>query len=132
MAWPRHQSWGAWWRGRGRRRRMARQRVEEIAIPAEDATGDPQGTDRTWHTPAPSGSGLVVNRNSLVKLAITAAVVICALLRWDAGASFFLGLLAASVSGLLDGRVSVAAGLACLACCPLLLLAEQYAWLQQS
>lgn len=68
----------------------------------------------------------------LVKLAVTIVVIIVALWRWGPGASFFLGLLVASGSGLLSGRVSAAIGLLCLAACPLLLIAEQYAWLQRS
>jgi hypothetical protein len=43
-----------------------------------------------------------------------------------------LGLLLASLVGLVDGRVSVVAGLVCIAACPILLIAERQAWLQQS
>lgn len=71
-------------------------------------------------------------RGALIKVAITAIVVVIALLRWDVGAAFFLALLIASICGLIDGRVSVALGLLSLACCPLLLVANHEAWLQQS
>ena len=44
----------------------------------------------------------------------------------------YLGLLTASLTGLIDGRFSVAAGLLAIACCPLLLIADHEAWLQRS
>lgn len=67
-----------------------------------------------------------------IKAVVTAVVVIVVAGRFDAGAGFFWGILAACLVGLFDARVAVAAGLIALASCPLLLLAEQYAWLQQS
>jgi len=71
-------------------------------------------------------------RKLLIKLAIIAAVAIVALLRWDVGAAFFLALLVAAGTGLLDGRVSIVLGLISLALCPLLLIADREAWLQRS
>lgn len=68
-----------------------------------------------------------------MQLAATLIVFCAALgLQWELGAAFLLGLLAASVLGLLDGRWSVAAGLVCLACSPILLVGAQHAWLQRS
>jgi hypothetical protein len=43
-----------------------------------------------------------------------------------------LGLLVASLLGLIESRVSIVAGLVCIAVCPVLLIAERQAWLQQS
>ena len=71
-------------------------------------------------------------RQSLIKLAIITAIAVIALIRWDVGAAFFLALLAASVMGLLDGRISITLGLLSLAVCPLLLIADHGAWLQRS
>jgi len=68
----------------------------------------------------------------VARLAALSAAIVVALAHWDGGAALFLGLLIASCTGLLDGRVSVAIGLLSLAACPLLLIAERYAWLQQS
>ncbi len=67
-------------------------------------------------------------------VAQVAATLIVALitLRWGEGAAILLALLAASVSGLVDGRLSVALGLLCLACGPILLIGAQHTWLQQS
>lgn len=75
---------------------------------------------------------LLAQRRCLVRFGLVIAVVAVSLLRWDGGAAFFLGLLAASIVGLVDGRVSVAAGLCALALCPLLLIANREAWLQVS
>jgi len=66
------------------------------------------------------------------KILATIAVAVLAFLRWDAGAAFFLALLTASVTGLVDRRVSAVLGLLCLASCPLLLIADREAWLQRS
>jgi hypothetical protein len=72
-------------------------------------------------------------RRLLVKPVIVVIIVLVALmLGWGVGAAFLLGLFAASVSGLIDGRWTVAAGLCLLALCPLLLLFDKTAWLQQS
>lgn len=69
----------------------------------------------------------------LMKCAVLAIVVLAAfLLGWGGEAGLLLGVLAASVSGLIDGRLSVAVGLLLVACCPILLMADQNAWLQQS
>ncbi len=68
----------------------------------------------------------------LGKVLITMVVALIALLRWDAGAAFFLALLTASVTGLADRRVSVTLGLLSLASCPLLLILDREAWLQRS
>lgn len=66
------------------------------------------------------------------KLIITFIVVLAVLLSWGVGAAILLGLLAASVIGLADSRLSLAIGIACIACCPLVIIAEQGTWLQQS
>ncbi len=71
-------------------------------------------------------------RKLAVKLVIVLVIVIGALLRWDGGAAFFLGLLATSIIGLIDGRISIAVGLLAIAICPLLLIANRDSWLQQS
>ncbi len=76
--------------------------------------------------------GFISSNTWIGKLALTVVVALVAALHWDVGATLFLGLLSASVVGLLDGRVSVALGLIGLACCPLLLVADQQAWLQRS
>ncbi len=68
----------------------------------------------------------------LAKLAFALGVTVLALLHWDAGAALFLGLLALSLSGLVDGRVSVVAGLIGIASCPLLIIADQQGWLARS
>ncbi len=68
----------------------------------------------------------------LVQFSITLAIVVVAFIHWDGGAAFFLGLLVASVIGLVDGRVSIVLGLLSIAACPLLLIANREAWLQQS
>jgi len=84
-------------------------------------TLDPSSFTRRW------GTVTIV-----VRLVVVAAVAIMALLRWDGGAAFFLGLLAASITQLVDGRVSIGVGLFAIAACPLLLIANREAWLQQS
>jgi len=71
-------------------------------------------------------------RRVLIKLGIVAVVTIAAFLLWGGGAAFFLALFAASICGLVDGRISVVLGLLSLACCPLLLVINREAWLQQS
>ncbi len=81
---------------------------------------------------AVSLEGLRGNWKRLGKILFTLALAIAVLIHWDPGAMFYVGLLAASVTGLIDGRVSVAAGLLCIVCCPLLLIVDQEAWLQQS
>jgi hypothetical protein len=53
-------------------------------------------------------------------------------LHLDPPSTALLGLLVASLLGLVDGRVSVVFGLVCIALCPILLIAERQAWLQQS
>src|SRR5437016_2317575 len=88
--------------------------------------------DNMWRPATPIGWNVVRLRRSLIKSVVTAIVVIVALRAWDGGAAFYLGLLAASITGLIDGRLSVAAGLVCIAACPILQIAEPHAWLQQS
>jgi hypothetical protein len=78
------------------------------------------------------GSVFSIRRRLLIKVVATVAVAFVALLRFDGGAAFFLTLLTASVTGLVDRRVSVALGLVSLASCPLLLIADREAWLQRS
>lgn len=68
----------------------------------------------------------------LLKLLVTVIVMAVGLLLGGIGGAFFLGLLAASVTCLIDSRIAAGAGLICLASCPLLLVAEQQAWLQRS
>lgn len=73
----------------------------------------------------------VVRRNS--KLIVTALVILVALaLGLGAQAAFLLGLLVASVMGVIGWRWSVLAGIICLAGCLLLLLYDRATWLQQS
>ncbi len=71
---------------------------------------------------------------ALARVAATLVVLLVAALRLhlDPPSTVLLGLLAASLLGLVDGRVSVVAGLVCIAACPILLIAERQAWLQQS
>ena len=71
-------------------------------------------------------------RRVAIKISVTVVVALFVLLRWDAGAAFFLALLTASVTGLVDRRVSVSLGLFSLASCPLLSVADREAWLQRS
>jgi hypothetical protein len=85
-----------------------------------------------WHIAVSPERGLLAHRGRVAGVLITSAVTCAAFARWDAGAAFFLGLLAASVTGLIDGRVSVLAGLLGIALCPFLVLAQQESWLQQS
>lgn len=63
---------------------------------------------------------------------IVVAVLVALFAPWGAGAAILLGLLAASASGLVDSRVSIALGLLCIACCPLAIVGQQYGWLSQS
>ena len=79
-----------------------------------------------------AGQEVSRDRTRVVTVALTLAVVLVAFWHWGAQAAFFLGLLASSVCGLIDGRVSVVAGLLGIAACPLLLIADQQAWLQRS
>jgi len=69
----------------------------------------------------------------LIKVVI-GLVVFCVALALGAAAAvaFLLGLVVVLVSGALDGRWCVAAGLICLACCPAILLFNKTTWLQQS
>lgn len=78
--------------------------------------------------------GLSLPYRRLAKIIVTIATGVAALWwsHWDWGTAIFIGMFVASLSGLLDGRISITVGLACLVCCPLLLLADQQAWLQQS
>lgn len=74
-----------------------------------------------------------LGRGRLIGALLSVAVVLIVLsLKWGGGAAFLLGLLTASVFGVVDGRVSVTAGILCVACCPLGLIAQDGAWLQQS
>lgn len=50
----------------------------------------------------------------------------------DIGAGLLLALLAASLTGLADGRVFVVAGLCCVVLIPFLFVADQNAWLARS
>lgn len=108
---------------------MARQRVE-MQAGREDAFVP--GDSLTHRRMAEVGDALIDRRSLLAKILATIAVAVLAFLRWDAGAAFFLALLTASVTGLVDRRVSVVLGLLCLASCPLLLIADREAWLQRS
>lgn len=72
-------------------------------------------------------------RQRWLRGALVAGVILIALLaHWGLGAVVLLGLLAASVAGFVDSRASVALGLLCIACCPLVIVAQQGAWLAQS
>lgn len=79
-------------------------------------------------------SGLFVANRRLAKIIVTGAS--CAATVWashgDLGITLLASVFVASLLGLLDGRISISIGLVCLACCPILLLADQQAWLQQS
>jgi hypothetical protein len=79
-----------------------------------------------------AGQGVIGEYKRVVRVVLTVAVVLVAFWYWGAQAAFYLGLLASSVFGLIDGRVSVVAGLLGIAACPLLLIADQQAWLQRS
>lgn len=70
----------------------------------------------------------------VIKIAVSSIAFILSLgwFHWSVGIALLLSLLVATSIGLLDGRLSIALGLLCLVCCPLLLFAEQQAWLQQS
>jgi len=124
---------------------MARQHVGELVVTdtlTPGRSGSPDGSNQQDRHPKGRmagsdkdagagsdrwGAGLI-----WVRLLVTAAVVIVAWRHWDTGAAFFLGMLAASVVGLADARISVVLGLLALALCPLLLVAEHAAWLQRS
>lgn len=71
-------------------------------------------------------------RRFSIKLVIVASITCIALFHGGVGAAFFLALLSASVTGLIDRRAGVMIGLLCLFCCFLLLTAAHEAWLQQS
>ena len=110
---------------------MARPRVEAQAS-AREARGRRRSSDEVWRLAVTAGQELIGDRKRAVTVALTVAVVLVAFWHWGAGAALFLGLLASSVVGLVDGRVSVVAGLLGIAACPLLLIADQQAWLQRS
>lgn len=61
-----------------------------------------------------------------------AALFILGLLMGGGGLATLLVILGASILGLVDVRVSIAVGLLCLASYPVLVVADHYAWLQQS
>ncbi len=124
---------------------MARQHVGELVVTGKlklGRPGSPDGSNRQDRHPKGrmTGSNTDVGassdrrRTGLVwaKLLVTGAVVVVAWRHWDTGAAFFLGMLAASVIGLVDARISVVFGLLALALCPLLLVAEHAAWVQRS
>jgi hypothetical protein len=111
---------------------MARQGVEPQTTLGELRGGRP-GEGETRRR-ALTGWGAIGNRKRLLlALAATVLVSLAALLvQWGVQAGLLLGLLSASVTGLIDDRLSVAAGLVCLACCPILLIADQNLWLYRS
>lgn len=78
--------------------------------------------------------GIAVRRWLLLKSALTAAFFFAALAlsQGSVGVAFLLGLFVASLTRLVDGRLSIVLGLICLAWSPILPLAEQNAWLQRS
>lgn len=79
------------------------------------------------------GRTLRRDRQRWLRGAFVVGVVLIALIaHWGLGAIVLLGLLAASGAGFIDSRVSVVLGLLCLACCPLVIVAQQGAWLAQS
>jgi hypothetical protein len=110
---------------------MARPRVKEQAA-AGEAGGRRRVRDEARRLAVIAGQEVIGDRTRVAMAALTLAVVLVAFWHWGAQAAIFLGLLAASVCGLLDGRVSVVAGLLGIAACPLLLIADQQAWLQRS
>src|SRR5262245_42482820 len=111
---------------------MAHEEVKGQAT-ATAVGGSERFVSTLWRLVAVTSATLVDNRWRLAKVAlITAAVLAGLALHWGAEAAFLLGLLAASVSRLIDARLSVLAGLLCIASCPLLLLVEKNAWLEQS
>jgi len=122
---------------------MARQHVGELVVTGKLKPGRPGSPDgsnqqdrhpkgRMAGTDKAAGSGRWRAVLAWARLLVTVAVVIVAWRHWDTGAAFFLGMLAASVVGLIDARISVVLGLLALALCPLLLVAEHAAWLQRS
>jgi hypothetical protein len=113
---------------------MARQHVEQPSTarkPGHNQSGLNVERRTVIRPDAPDNSMRRWGR-PVVKLVVVVVVMSVALLHWDGGAAFFLGLLAASVIGLIDGRLSIAVGLLAIAACPLLLIANREAWLQQS
>lgn len=78
--------------------------------------------------------GMAARRWLLIKIALAAAFVFAALAlsHGSVGAAFLLGLFIASITHLVDARLSIVLGLVCLACSPILPIAEQNAWLQRS
>lgn len=77
---------------------------------------------------------MAARRWLVLKIMLAAAVIVAALVLFhgSVGAAFLLGLFVASVTQLVDGRLSIVLGLVCLACSPILPIAEQHAWLQRS
>lgn len=71
-------------------------------------------------------------RGHLIGAACSVVVVGVSFLKWGGGTAFLLGLLTAAVFALIDSRAIIAAGLLCVAACPLGMLAQDGAWLQQS
>ena len=110
---------------------MARPRVEGQAA-AREAGCRQRFIDEVRRLAVLAAQEVSGDRKRVVTVALTLAVALVAFWHWDAQAAFFLGLLASSVCGLIDGRVSVVAGLLGIAACPLLLVADQHAWLQRS
>ena len=110
---------------------MARPRVEEQAA-AREAGGRRRFTAEARRPAVQAGQEVSGGRKRVVTVALTLAVALVAFWHGGAQAAIYLGLLASSVCGLIDGRVSVVAGLLGIAACPLLLIADQQAWLQRS
>lgn len=75
----------------------------------------------------------VTSHGLAIKITIVAVVVLVVLLlKWGIGAAFLLGLFVASAFNSAASWLSIGAALLCIASCPLLIVAEQHAWLQQS
>jgi hypothetical protein len=110
---------------------MARPRVKGLAA-AGEAGGRRRFTDEARRLAVIAGPEVLGGRTRVATAALTFAVVLVAFWHWGAQAAFYLGLLVSSIGGLIDGRVSVVAGLLGIAACPLLLIADQQAWLQRS
>ena len=110
---------------------MARPRVEGQAA-AREAGHRRRFIDEVRRLAFRAGQEVSGDRKRVVPVALTLAVALVAFWHWGAQAALFLGLLASSVCGLIDGRVSVVVGLLGIAACPLLLIADQQAWLQRS
>src|SRR5436190_8006626 len=110
---------------------MARPRVEGQAA-AREAGCRRRFIDEVRRLAVLAGLEVSGDRKRVATVALTLAVALVAFRHWGAQAAFFLALLVSSVCGLIDGRVSVVAGLLGIAACPLLLIADQQAWLQRS